>query len=122
MKVCIIDDNVSITGMVSKLLKMKGHESVVVNDGRQGLETLEKEIFDVVILDIAMPEFSGVDIIDALNKSGRIKEQKICILSASSTGDKTFDYLVKNGAKEALKKPLNLDSLISTLERIANSN
>jgi two-component system OmpR family response regulator len=122
MKVCVIDDNKSITGMLEKLLKMKGHESVIINDSREGLSVLEKEVFDVVILDIAMPEFSGIDILDALNKSGRIKEQKICILTASSAGDSEEATLKEKGAKEVLKKPIDLNNMVSKLEGIANSN
>ena len=43
MKVCIIDDNTSITGMFSKLLKMEGHEVVIANGGRAGLALLEND-------------------------------------------------------------------------------
>lgn len=122
MKVCVIDDNKSITGMIEKLLKMKGHESVIINDGRKGLSLLEKEVFDVVVLDIAMPEFSGVDVVSALSESGRIKEQKIVILTASSAGDTHDRALVEKGAKEVLRKPIDLNTLVSKLEEIANSN
>ncbi len=121
MKVCIIDDNKSITGMISKLLKMKGHEYVVFNDSREGLSALEKEVYDVVILDIAMPEFSGFDIIDALNKSGRIKDQKICILTASSAKVDIHE-LRERGVKQVLHKPLDIEELMSELETIVNSN
>ena len=79
MKVCIIDDNLSITNMFSKLLKMEGHEVTVANGGRAGLALLENDNYDATILDISMPEFSGLDVIDALNESGKIKDQKIVI-------------------------------------------
>jgi len=122
MKVCIIDDNKSITGLISRFLKMKGHESVVVNDGRAGLSMLEKEVFDVVIQDLAMPEFSGIDIVDSLYESGRMKDQKICVLTASSSADADFEELKAKGVKAILKKPLDLTALVSTLEKIVNSN
>jgi len=121
MKVCIIDDNASITGMFSKLLKMEGHEVVVANGGRPGLALLDNEVFDATILDISMPEFSGIDVVDALNKSGRIKEQKIVILTASSVSNEELDKLKDKGVREVLKKPLQLDSLVATLEAISKS-
>jgi DNA-binding response OmpR family regulator len=46
MKICIIDDNTSITGMFSKLLKMEGHEVVVANGGKAGLVLLDNDLFD----------------------------------------------------------------------------
>ncbi len=121
MKVCIIDDNASITGMFSKLLKMEGHEVVVANGGRAGLALLDNDIFDATILDISMPEFSGLDVVDALNESGRIKEQKIVILTASSSPNEDLEKLKEKGVREVLKKPLQLDSLVSTLEAVSKS-
>lgn len=121
MKVCIIDDNTSITGMFSKLLKMDGHEITVANDGRTGLALLEKNTFDATILDISMPEFSGIDVVNALNESGRIKEQKIVILTASSVSNEELDKLKIQGVREILKKPLKLDTLVATLEAISKS-
>jgi len=121
VKVCIIDDNTSITGMFSKLLKMEGHEVVVANGGRAGLALLDNDIFDATILDISMPEFSGLDVVDALNESGRIKEQKIVILTASSSPNEDLEKLKEKGVREVLKKPLQLDSLVSTLEAVSKS-
>lgn len=121
MKVCIIDDNTSITGMFSKLLKMEGHEVVVANGGRAGLSLLENDIFDATILDVSMPEFSGIDVVNSLKESGRINEQKIVILTASSVSNEELDSLKDKGVKEILKKPLQLDTLVSTLEAISKS-
>jgi len=121
VKVCIIDDNVSITGMFSKLLKMEGHEVVIANGGRAGLALLDNDKFDATILDISMPEFSGIDVVAALNESGRIKEHNIVILTASSVSNVELDKLKDKGVKEILKKPLQLDSLVSTLEAVSKS-
>ena len=118
MKVCIIDDNSSITGMFSKLLKVQGHEVVIASGGRAGLALLNNDVFDTTILDIDMPEFSGLDVIDALNESGRIKEQKIVILTASSSSQNVLKKLKDKGVREILKKPLQLDSLLATLEAV----
>ena len=121
MKVCIIDDNTSITGMFSKLLKMEGHDVVIANGGRAGLALLENDIFDATILDISMPEFSGIDVVDSLKESGKINEQKIVILTASSVSNEELDKLKDKGVKEVLKKPLQLDSLVATLEAVSKS-
>ena len=71
MKLLIIDDTKSITDMLCSYLELKGHECVPANDGRNGLQLLENENFDIVTLDIAMPEFSGFDVMDTLNKDGK---------------------------------------------------
>ena len=68
MKLCIVDDNTSITNMFSKLAKIKGHDCVIANDGRTGLSLLENRTFDAIVLDLAMPEFSGFDVVNSLEK------------------------------------------------------
>ena len=115
MKICIIDDNQSITNMLSKLLKIEGHMVTIANGGRAGLVLLENDKFDATILDISMPEFSGKDVVDALNESGRINEQKIIILTASTPSNEDIAQLKEKGVKATLSKPLQLDTLISTL-------
>jgi DNA-binding response OmpR family regulator len=121
MKICIIDDNESITGMYSKLLKMKKHEVVIANDGKTGLTLLNNDVFDVTILDISMPDFSGIDVVNALYESGRIKEQKIVVLTAATSIDGDQAKLKEKGVREILKKPIHLESLIATLEAVSNS-
>ncbi len=118
MKVCVIDDNVSITGMIEKLLLMKGHTPIIINNPHEGLKRLQNENFDSVILDIAMPELSGIDILNALTESGRIKDHNICVLTASSA-QHDFETIKDFGIKEYLVKPVDLDKLVGILERIS---
>lgn len=122
MKILIIDDNESITNLFSKLAKMKGHECVVVNDGKSGLSMLENQIYDATILDVSMPEFSGIDVVNALAESGRIKEQTIVVLTASSSSNDDLDELVKKGVKLCLKKPMPVHTILATLVDLANKS
>ncbi len=122
MKVCIIDDVASNTSVLGKFLKIKGHESVITNSGKEGFSLLENEIFDVTILDVDMPEMSGIDIVNALHESGRIKEQKIVIFSASNPDEKTINELKEKGVIDFLKKPMDLSELIVKLEKIVKSD
>jgi len=122
VKICVIDDERSITTMLSRFLTVEGHDVVAINDGRSGLSALEKEVFDVVLLDIAMPEFSGLNIVDSLNESGRIKDQKICIITASSVIEVELYELKSKGVKEIITKPIKLENLLSTLEKIVSSS
>ena len=115
MNILLIDDNESITEMMSKYLTGKGHKCTVVNDGRNGLTLIEQKKFDVVLLDLAMPEFTGIDVIDHLYKSGKINEQKIILFTASSVTDEEIQKLIKKGAQSCLKKPVKLEVLLKTI-------
>ena len=120
MKMCIIDDNTSITKMFEKLAKIKGHDCVIANDGRAGLSLLENGTFDVVVLDLAMPEFSGMDIVKSLVKNGKMDKQNILVLTASSIADDEIENIKKLGVKVILKKPVKMDILLTTLANMCS--
>lgn len=112
MKILIIDDNGDIAKMLSKYLTMKGHSCSAVNDGQSGLSLMENQRFDAVILDLAMPEFSGRDVIDALHKNGKIKEQNIVTLTASSITYDDEAILKSKGVRACLRKPIDPEVLL----------
>jgi two-component system, OmpR family, response regulator len=120
MKILLIDDNKDITKMFSKYMTIKGHSCTVANDGRSGLNFIENQIFDAVILDLAMPEFSGNDIVDALYKSGKIKNQNIITLTASSIRDEDELVLKSKGVHSCLKKPIDPDALLAHMQQFEN--
>ncbi|MEW6589020.1 MAG: response regulator, partial [Thermoproteota archaeon] len=57
MDILIVDDNKDITNMFSKYFKLKNHNVSVANSGQNGLQMIETQKFDVILLDIAMPDF-----------------------------------------------------------------
>ena len=116
MKILLVDDNPEITDLLSKFLKTKGYENIVTNDPRDGLERIKNENYDVIFLDIHMPEFSGLDIIQALETENILKNQKIIIFSAHNfTTKEITDLLKKEGVKTCLKKPIQLTELLAAI-------
>ena len=118
MRILLVDDNKEITSMLAKYLKTSGHEVSVSNDGRNGLNMIINNKFDVVLLDIAMPEFSGRDVLESLAKENKIKNQKIILFTASSKSEEEISELIKKGAHSCLKKPIDPDELLNYLEGI----
>lgn len=112
MKVLLIDDNKDITTMLSKYFINKGHSCSVSNDSHNGLSMIEANQYDIVLLDLTMPDFSGVDIVDALYKSGKMGKLNIVALTASSVSSDNDEYLKKRGVKAILKKPMDPDELL----------
>jgi len=116
MKILIVDNNQSITEMLSMMLKMEGHEPVVSNSGRNGLSLIESSHFDAVILDILMPEFSGLDVVNALCTSGKINKNKIIVMTASLISEDAINNLKAKGVHAVLKKPVEADALLNTIK------
>jgi len=73
-------------------------------------------IFDLILLDLAMPDFSGFDVIKSLKQDGLLESKTIVIFTASSNQD-LLKEVRNNGVKEIFKKPFSLDQLIALIEK-----
>ena len=117
MKILLIDDNKDITTMLSKYLVLKGHSCSVSNNGHNGLNMITANQCDAVLLDLAMPEFSGVNIVEELYKNGKITKLNIVALTASSVSADREEHLKMMGVKAILKKPIDPDELLEYLQQ-----
>lgn len=116
MKILIVDDNKSITNSLEKYLKVKGHEVNVSNEGHKGLELIQNGKWDKILLDLSMPNFSGLDIIENLEKNNGLKDKNIILFTAASISDFVISKLVeKEGINGLLKKPLSIIHLTEAL-------
>ena len=79
MKVLVVDDNKDVTDLLSRYLKSKGIENTVTNNPLEGLRRIKEQSYDAVLLDISMPDLSGIDIIHTLEREKILKDQKIVI-------------------------------------------
>jgi len=115
LNVLIIDDNEQITKMISTFLDMSNHDCTVVNDGKEGLELIKTKQYDSIVLDLAMPEFDGYEILDTLKREDASQISKIIILTASSISLETVKKFKELGVSSCLQKPVDIDQLLSKI-------
>ena len=120
MKILGIDDNQDLIDLCELALSSDGHEYTGVNTGKEGLELMRDKQFDIVLLDLSMPDFSGVDVVDALVEEGIIHKQKVVIFTASSATEKEYVPLLEKGAHSIVKKPLDVDQLIECINKVSS--
>jgi len=111
MKILGIDDNEDLLNLCETVLTSDGHEFTGITNGRDGLKAIRDKKFDVVLLDLSMPEFSGVDVIDALVKEGIMKKQKVVIFTGMSPTEKEIKLFLEKGAHSVIKQPVDSDYL-----------
>ena len=121
LEILIIDDNEQITKMLTTFLELKEHKCTVANDGKEGLSIIKENRHDVVLLDLAMPEFDGYSVIKDLEENGLIKDQKIIVFTASTITQEELDGLVDRGARSYILKPIDIDLLLAKIVETANS-
>ena len=120
MKILIVDDNEQITKMLSTFLELKEHQCTIANDGNEGLKQIKANNYDVILLDLAMPEFDGYSVIKNLEESDTLKDHKIIVFTASTITQEELENLVKRGVTAYLLKPIDIDLLHSKLVEIAD--
>ena len=118
MRVLIIDDNEDVTEAISDYLESIGDSCTCLKDGKQGLEVIKKEghNYDAIILDLAMPDMSGYDVLESLKDEGLLRPNKI-IISTASIADNVVEEMLSIGVKAILQKPLSLEHLDETMSR-----
>ncbi len=118
MKILGIDDNEDLIEVCETFLNSVGHEYTGINNGKEGLQAIKDKKFDVVLLDLSMPEFSGSDVIDDLAKEDIIKKQKVVVFTAASPTKEEVEAFLEKGAHSILKKPVDPDELAEFIHKI----
>jgi CheY-like chemotaxis protein len=88
----------------------------VINNGQEALERIRKEKFDLILLDLSIPEFSGWDVIKSLKEDGLLGSRNIVIFTASLDQPMLKD-IRDIGLKELFKKPFSLNALTELIEK-----
>jgi len=95
-----------------------GYQVAVARDGREGLEVLHRQRFDLVVTDLLMPNVDGIEIIREIRKH----DASLKVLAISG-GDHATHFLHLNaaqalGADDVLKKPFDEESLLAAIRRL----
>ncbi len=117
MHVLLIDDNEEITEMISFFLDSQDISCTVANNGIEGLKKIRNGKFDVILLDLTMPEFSGYDIFQDLKKDDLLKQNNIMLFTASYISEENIQKMITDGAKGIIKKPISIDKIIESIDK-----
>jgi len=115
MRILVADDNPVLRSELSELLREDGHEVVTAEDGRQALAFLEREAFDVALLDLVMPGATGLEILRRLQASG--SPTAVVMITGHGSVDVAVDAM-KAGALDFLEKPFEIEALQRILQAI----
>ena len=119
MKILVVDDNADILKSSEIIIKSIGHEVSAAMGGREALEKIRTEKFDTVFLDLAMPEFSGMDVVDALFKEGLMSKQKVILFTATHLDNADLNDYLQKGIHSTLPKPADVEDIMKKIQDIA---
>ena len=102
----VVEDNRVNRLLLARQVEQLGHKVVAVENGRQALEHLERQRFDLMLLDIEMPELDGFALLELLLKDTRRGDMPVIVTSVLE-GVANLVRCIELGAEDYLHKPVN---------------
>jgi two-component system alkaline phosphatase synthesis response regulator PhoP len=113
VRIFLVEDEISIRDALKLNLELEGYEVVTTADGKQVLKLFKEQHFDLVLLDIMLPEVSGLELCEQI----RLVNMDIPIIfltAKDTTADKVTG--LKKGADDYIVKPFNLEELLLRIQ------
>lgn len=105
-KLLVVDDNKVNRLLLARGLQEQGHQVTFAENGREALEIMRRQPFDLVLLDILMPELDGYQVLEELTTDSDLRDIPVIVVSAMDELDSVVKC-IEMGAEDYLSKPLN---------------
>ena len=110
-RLLIVEDQAFFSHILGEALKSSGFDVRVVGDGREALQKAEQFLPRIVLLDIEMPNMSGLDVLEHLRRKWP-KSQMAILMSSGRSDELTIARCAELGADAFLKKPYSISQII----------
>jgi len=115
LKVLLVDDDPDTRELVTMMFSGTGHKLVTIGQGQSALKLLEHEKVDIILLDIMMPDFDGLMVLENIRK---VSSAPILMLTALSD-PRIMEQSYLLGADDYIVKPFSKNKLLDRIERLA---
>lgn len=113
-RILLVDDDVDLTELLAELLSLEGFDIQVVHNGQEALAKLEKESFNLMLLDVMMPVLNGIETLKQVRQ-----KYELPVLMLSARDDEIDRVLgLELGADDYLPKPFNDRELVARIKAI----
>lgn len=110
----VVDDNETNRDLLCRRLKRRGFTTIAADGGEQAIEFVQKHTFDVVLLDIMMPDIDGLTVLRTLRESHTAAELPVIMVTAKSQSENVVEAL-ELGANDYVTKPLDFPVVLARI-------
>ena len=118
LKIAVIDDDPELVGVMEILLKTGGHEAIAAYGGEEGLELVRRDLPDLVLLDIMMPDIDGIEVCQKLKSDESTRDVAILFVSAKK-GEDSYNKALAAGGSGYIVKPFKPRELLQKIEELS---
>jgi CheY-like chemotaxis protein len=120
-RILLVEDNEMNRDMLSRRLQRKGFEVAMAVDGRQGVEMAQAATYDLILMDMSLPEVDGWEAVRQLRAVPATKTVPIIALTAHAmAGDR--DKAIEAGCDDYDTKPIELERLLGKIQTLLDRN
>ena len=117
MKILHVEDVPEISQIFADILSTKNYEFDSISDGKAGLELAVYNDYDLILLDMCMPKYSGADFLLDLKHRKPSELSKVIVVSALEMNPLQEEELLKLGIRAVLRKPISVQRLLSEIKQ-----
>ena len=118
LRILLAEDNISSRKLALQMLKKLGHNADTVANGIEALQALERQHYDVVLMDVKMPEMDGLEATRIIRQRWHDGPKIIAITAYALEGDR--EKCLEAGMDDYISKPINKEDLARALQKINN--
>jgi len=116
VRVLVADDEQDLVAILKKVLEEEGHTVVTATNGREALAVADREQPDLILVDLTMPDISGLEVLRSLREHD--PDSRVIIMTAFATAETAVEAM-RQGALDYLIKPFSLEELKIQVRRVA---
>ncbi len=116
----VIDDSTTNIVLLEAILTEKGYLIETALNAKDAFMRIEKQVPDLILLDLLMPKVSGFEFLDQLRKDEKTKNTPVIVISAINTDDENRQKIEKLEAVAFLRKPIDIQYLVSKVDEVLN--
>jgi len=110
--ILVVDDDENILNLEKTILEQKGFAVTTAGGGSEALALLKEQVFDLILLDVMMPELDGFEVCRRIKEEDRLKEIPVIFLTAKGGGDALAEGF-ESGAVMYINKPFTANKLLT---------
>jgi DNA-binding response OmpR family regulator len=117
MKILLVDDEIEFVSTLAERLSLRGIKADEVTNGKDAIDKVNHETYDVIVLDLRMV---GLDGFETMKQIQKIRQNIEFIIISGHCCDEEYDKMINAGASDFLVKPINIEDLVERINKIGN--
>ncbi len=116
-RILVIDDSTTNIVLLEAILTEKGYAIETALNAKEAFARMDKQLPDLILLDLLMPKVSGFDFLEQLRQNEMTKKTPVIVISALNTDDEKIHKIKSLDAVDFLRKPIDIQYLVSLVDK-----